>query len=392
LTRKPSSTRSSIDSHSPDDLPDELPDDGRWMARALELARRGIALTHPNPMVGAVLVKNGRAVGEGFHTYASLRHAEVIAIERAGQAGRGGALHVSLEPCCTTGRTGPCTKAIIAAGIKEVYSPMKDPNPAVAGRGFAELKRAGIAVHIGGVHEEFARETNEDYAKWIQSGLPFVTLKTALTLDGQIAMRAGSVTWITGKASREAVQRLRHEADGLLTGIGTVLSDDPRMSDRTGLPRRRRLLRVIVDSQLRLPLRSKLVKSAQGDVAVFTTRPAGSPRARTLKRLGVEVFQVRSHRGRVDLHAVLRELGRRQILNLVLEAGAELNGAMLEAEIVDKMVLFYAPRVMGTGGVPLARIPSKWFPRSPVLRSLTLNAYRPDFVVQGYFHDVYRNR
>ncbi len=220
---------------------------------------------------------------------------------------------------------------------------------------------------------------------------PFVTLKTALTLDGQIASQAGSTTWITSEPSREAVQRIRHAADALLTGIGTVLADDPRMSDRTGEPRRRRLLRAVVDSRLRMPLRSKLVKGAQGDVVVFTTQSLDSPKARALQRAGVEIVRVQSKRGHVDLHAVIRELGKREILNLVIEAGAELNGAALESGIVDKMILFYAPKVMGMGGVPMARIPSKWFAKSPALRNLKLQTCGPDFVVQGYFHDVYRN-
>jgi len=361
------------------------------MCEAMELARDGMALAHPNPRVGAVVVKNGLKIGEGFHVFNRRDHAEIIALRKAGSKARGATLYVSLEPCCSTGRTGPCTKAIIAAGIRNVYAPMKDPNPTVTGRGFAELNRAGVEVHLVENYKQYAEETNEDFAKWIRTGLPFVTLKTALTLDGQIAQKDGSVTWITSEPSREFVQRLRHQADALLTGIGTVLADDPRMSDRTGLPRRRRLLRAIVDSRLRMPLRSKLVKSAQGDLIVFTTQRADSPKARALVRAGVEVFQVRSRGSHVDLHAVLRELGRRDILNVLLEAGADLNGAAFQAGIVDKMILFYAPKIMGTGGVPMARIPSRWFAKSPALKNISLNACGPDFVVQGYFHDVYRN-
>jgi diaminohydroxyphosphoribosylaminopyrimidine deaminase / 5-amino-6-(5-phosphoribosylamino)uracil reductase len=361
------------------------------MCEAMELARDGMALAHPNPRVGAVVVKNGLKIGEGFHVFNRRDHAEIIALRKAGSKARDATLYVSLEPCCSTGRTGPCTKAIIDAGIKEVYAPMKDPNPKVAGRGFAALKRAGIKVHFVESFTQRAEEANEDFAKWVRTGLPFVTLKTALTLDGQISSRAGSTTWITSAASLEKVQRLRHQADALLTGIGTVLADNPRMSDRTGLPRRRRLLRAIMDTRLRLPLRSKLVKSAQGDVVVFTTQRTDSAKAHALVRAGVEVVRVRSRGGHVDLHAVLRELGRRDILNVLMEAGAELNGTALQAGIVDKMILFYAPKIMGTGGVSLARIPSKWFPKSPALTDISVQTYGPDFVVQGYFHDVYRN-
>jgi diaminohydroxyphosphoribosylaminopyrimidine deaminase / 5-amino-6-(5-phosphoribosylamino)uracil reductase len=350
-----------------------------------------MALAHPNPRVGAVVVKNGINVGEGFHVYDRRDHAEIVALRKAGAKARGASLYVNLEPCSTTGRTGPCTKAIIAAGIKKVYAVMKDPNPAVSGRGFAELKRAGIEVQVLERNHKYARETNEDFAKWIRTGLPFVTLKTALTLDGQIAQRADSVTWITSEPSREYVQRLRHAADALLTGIGTVLADDPRLTDRSGEPRRRRLLRVVLDSSLRLPLHSMLARNARGDVLIFTRQSPDSPKARALTKAGVEVCQLRGEWGRIDLKAALRELGKRQMLNVLLEAGAELNGAALQAGIVDKMILFYAPKVMGTGGVPLARIPSRWFAKAPALKNLRLMPLGSDFVVQGYFHDVYRD-
>jgi diaminohydroxyphosphoribosylaminopyrimidine deaminase/5-amino-6-(5-phosphoribosylamino)uracil reductase len=364
--------------------------DHSYIARALVLALRGVALAHPNPIVGAVLVKNNRVVGEGFHVYENRDHAEIVALKKAGKRARGATLYVTLEPCCTLGRTGPCTKAIIAAGVKRVVAAMQDPNPAVAGKGLAELRRAGIRVTTG-VCEEEARRWNDDFTKWIRTRLPLVTLKTALTLDGQIAERAGSVTWITSEVSRDAVRHIRHEADAVLTGIGTVLADDPRLTDRTGEPRRRRLLRAVIDSRLRMPPKSKLVKSAQDDLVIFTTQSLDSPKARALIRAGAEVVRLSAKRGHVDLHAVLRELGQRQVLNLLLEAGAELNGAALQAGIVDKMILFYAPKIMGTGGVPLARIPSRFFAKSPALNNLNVNRYGPDFAVQGYFHDVYRD-
>ncbi len=291
--------------------------DESHIARALALAARGTALAHPNPRVGCLIVKNNRVIGEGFHVYDRLDHAEIVALKQAGKKARGATLYVTLEPCCTTGRTGPCTNAIIDAGIKRVVAAMPDPNPAVAGRGLAQLRRAGIEV-TAGIHEDYARELNEDFAKWIRTGLPFVTLKTALTLDGQIAARSGSTTWITSESSREAVQRLRHEADALLTGIGTVLADNPRLTDRTGKPRRRKLLRVVIDSRLRLPMQSNLVKSADGDVSVFTTHPLDSPKALALERAGVAVVRVPAKRGHaylhVDLHAVLRDLGKHKIL------------------------------------------------------------------------------
>ena len=364
--------------------------DESWMARALVLAHRGAALAHPNPMVGAVVLRNERVVGEGFHTYEGRKHAEIIALEQARANARRATLYVNLEPCCHTGRTGPCTKAIIDAGIRRVVVAMRDPNPAVAGRGIRALRAAGIAVTVG-VREDDARHLNEAFAKWIRTKLPFVTLKTALTLDGRIAARTGSTTWITSGASREEVQRMRHEADALLTGIGTVLADDPRMTDRTALPRRRPLVRAIVDSKLRIPLKSGIVKSAKSDVLIFTTQSADSPKARLLRKAGVEIVRVRSRGGHVDLRDALREIGKREILSLILEAGSELNGAMLQADLVDKMVLFYAPKIMGDGAVPMAQLPSQWFKCSPALSQLSFRRYGPDFAVQGYFHDVYRN-
>src|SRR4029077_5648695 len=218
--------------------------DESHITHALALARRSTALAHPNPRVGCVIVKNNRIIGEGFHAYDRRDHSEIVALKKAGKKARGATLYVTLEPCCTTGRTGPCTNAIIAAGLKRVVAAMPDPNPAVAGRGFAQLRRAGIEVTVD-IHEAAARELNEGFAKWIRTGWPFVTLKTALPLTGQSAARSGSTTGITREASRDAVQHLRHEADALLTGIGTVLADNPRMSDRTGEPRRQKLLRAV---------------------------------------------------------------------------------------------------------------------------------------------------
>jgi diaminohydroxyphosphoribosylaminopyrimidine deaminase/5-amino-6-(5-phosphoribosylamino)uracil reductase len=360
------------------------------MAHALELARRGVARTHPNPMVGAVLVKHGRKIGEGLHVYDRRDHAEIVALKQARESARGATLYVTLEPCCTTGRTAPCTKAIIAAGVTRIVAAMKDPNPAVSGDGFAALKRAGLGVVVG-VDESVAKELNEAFAKWIRTGLPFVTLKVALTLDGQIAERAGEATAITGTSARAAAHRLRHSADALLTGIGTVLADDPLLTDRSGQGRRRRLLRAIVDSRLRLPLKSRVVKSADSDVIVFTTQRTDSRKASALKRAGVDVVWVPARAGHVDLRRVLREFGTREMLHVLLEAGAKLNGAALKSDLVDKVALFYAPKFMGTGGVPAVGISSSWFAKSPALSSYTVDRCEPDFLVEGYFHDVHGN-
>ncbi|MCL6481241.1 MAG: bifunctional diaminohydroxyphosphoribosylaminopyrimidine deaminase/5-amino-6-(5-phosphoribosylamino)uracil reductase RibD [Firmicutes bacterium] len=368
-------------------------DDARWMDRALELARQGEALASPNPMVGAVVVAGGRVVGEAFHTYDGVRHAEVLALEAAGPAARGATLYVNLEPCCHTGRTPPCTEAILRAGVARVVAAIADPNPAVSGRGLQRLRRAGLAL-LTGLRAAEARKLNEAFTCWIRTGRPLVTMKSALSLDARIAPSRPSGRarrWITGEAARAEVQQLRHAADAVLTGIGTVLADDPLLTDRTGRPRRRKLLRVVLDSRLRLPLDSRLVRSARGDLLVCTTASASARRARALARAGVELICVRSRGGRVDLTAVLEELGRRQILAVLLEAGAELGSAALAAGIVDRLVLFYAGRLLGADAVPWVTAPARHLRKLPPLRQVTLRTLGPDFVLEGSFRDVYGN-
>ncbi len=363
------------------------------MDRALALARQGEALAGPNPMVGAVVVKEGRVAGEGFHRYDEFDHAEIIALRAAGEAARGATLYVNLEPCCHHGRTEPCTPAIAAAGVRHVVAAMRDPNPAVFRKGFAALRAAGVEVSVG-AREKEARRLNEGFACWITSGRPMVTLKSALTLDGRISLpakRGGKhERWITSEASRCEVHRMRHSADAVLTGVGTVLADDPLLTDRSGLPRRRKLLRVVLDSRLRLPLHSQVVRSADGDVLVFTRRPQEGKKARALRRRGVEVLQVRG-RGQPDLRAVVDALGKREILSLLIEAGSRMNAASLAAGIVDKLFLFYAPRFAGGAGAPLLDA-NKATPFAPALiQDLNLYRFGPDWAVEGYLRDVYRD-
>lgn len=358
--------------------------DIRWMQRAMELARHAEGLASPNPMTGAVVVWNGRAIGEGFHTYEGRDHAEIIALKQAGMPAEGATLYVNLEPCSHVGRTGPCVEAIIAAGVKRVVAAMRDPNPRVAGRGFARLREAGIDV-VEGVGESEAREMHEAFTRWITARVPLVTMKSGMTLDGQLALgnakRRASATWITSEESRAEVHRMRHASDALVTGIGTVLADDPLMTDRTGLARRRPLLRVIVDSKLRLPVKSQIVKTARKDVLVFTAAREGHAKAQALRKVGVEVAHLRAREGHVDLRAVVRELGKREILSVILEAGSDLNGAALAAGIVDKVVLFIAPTIAGKQDVPLARISRA---KMPKLHDISVRKFGPDLCVSGY--------
>ncbi|MDP9038638.1 MAG: bifunctional diaminohydroxyphosphoribosylaminopyrimidine deaminase/5-amino-6-(5-phosphoribosylamino)uracil reductase RibD [Acidobacteriota bacterium] len=331
------------------------------MGRALELARDTVGLASPNPMVGCVLVREGELVGEGAHRYDRLDHAEVSALKDAGARGRdasGATAYVTLEPCSHHGRTGPCADALIAAKVARVMVATVDPNPQVRGRGNERLRAAGVEVAVG-LCEAEARELNAGFARWIATGRPLVTLKAALSADGMLAPPAagrvaGEPFWITGAAAREEVQRMRHAADGVLTGIGTVLADDPLLTDRSGGERRRRLLRVVLDSALRTPVGSKLVRSAAGDVLVFCGMEAPPERARALEAAGVHVQPIGGEGGRLDLGEVVARLGERGILTLLLECGSELNGAFLAAGLVDRVVLFRGARELGAGSVPFA--------------------------------------
>jgi diaminohydroxyphosphoribosylaminopyrimidine deaminase / 5-amino-6-(5-phosphoribosylamino)uracil reductase len=387
--------------------------DTRFMEHAFALARKATGLASPNPLVGCVIVNNGEIVGQGFHEYDGRSHAEVLAIRAAGEKSRGATLYVTLEPCNHTGRTGPCSDAIIAAGIARVVAAMQDPNPAVAGRGFEKLRAAGIEVHCG-LLEAQALALNESFACWILTQKPFVTLKSALTLDGQLAWPPASAkntrplpkaphksadkphdkshaAWITSEESRVEVHRMRHASDALLTGIGTILIDDPLLTDRSGLPRRRRLLRVILDTKLRLTPDARIVKTLDDDLLVVTSTPLTAPRARKLQEAGVDLLHVRRLRNGpagIDLQAVLAELGRRDILSVMLEAGPILNGAALTANVVHKLVLFYAPKIAGGGALPFAKAPSL---HSTTLRNLSLRQVGADFAVEGYLQNVYRN-
>jgi len=361
-----------------------------FMERALTLARKGAGLTSPNPMVGCVMVRDGQIVGEGFHRYDTLDHAEIVALKSAGQRARGATAYVNLEPCNRTGRTGPCTEALIGAGVERVVAAMQDPNPATSGRGFTRLREAEMELTTG-ILEEEARRLNEAFACWIRTKKPFVTLKSGLTLDGQLALPLGGKrqrpTWITSEESRAEVHRMRHASDALLTGIGTILVDNPLLTDRSGLLRRRRLLRVILDTKLRLPPDSRVVKTANHDLLVFTAAPLNSAKARKLKDQNVELIRVNSDGHSVDLQSVLIELGRREILSVLLEAGTGLNGSALAAGIVHKVVLFYSPKFAGVVGVPFAD--TKMIDRT-ALESVRMRQWGPDFAVEGYLRNVYR--
>ena len=337
--------------------------DRYWMQRALELARRGIAVSSPNPAVGCVILdRAGQVVGEGWHEYDLLDHAEVVALneakQHAGERLRGGTAYVTLEPCNHTGRTGPCTEPLIAAGLGRVVAATGDPNPNVTGHGMEALHAAGIQTTVG-VCETEARRINEGFARWIQSKRPCVLMKVAMTLDGRIAPPAGKHVarepyWITCQAARAAVQPLRWQADAAMTGVDTVLADDPMLTDRSGLRRRRPLLRVVLDSALRMPLDSKMVRGVQNDLVIFTVSK-DEARINELHQRGVRVEVLPAEAGRVPLGRVLDMLGEEGILTLLTETGTRLNTALLAGGMVDRMHIFVSPQIMGSDAVPAFR-------------------------------------
>jgi diaminohydroxyphosphoribosylaminopyrimidine deaminase / 5-amino-6-(5-phosphoribosylamino)uracil reductase len=337
--------------------------DHAWMQRALELARRGIGVTSPNPAVGCVILdKAGQVAGEGWHEYDLLDHAEVVALkvatQHAGERLRGGTAYVTLEPCNHTGRTGPCSEALIAAGLGRVVAATIDPNPAVAGHGLDRLRDAGVEVTLGVCQTE-ARRINEGFARWSRHRRPLVLMKVAMTLDGRIGPPAGQHVaqqpfWITSEIARAAVQPLRWQADAALTGVDTVLADDPWLTDRSGLRRRRPLLRVVLDSALRMPLESKMVATANNDVVIFTVSK-DSHRIEELRKRGVRIEVLPAEAGRVPLGKVLDLLGQDGILTVLTETGTRLNTALLEGGMVDRIHLFVSPQIMGSDAIPAFR-------------------------------------
>lgn len=365
------------------------PADLQWMARAFELAERSVGVSSPNPAVGCVLVqRDGSVVGEGFHAYDKLDHAEIVALKQAGDNARGATAYVTMEPCSHQGRTGPCADALIAAQVSRVVVATGDPNPQVNGQGVAKLWAGGVFVTTDVLRDE-ACSLNDGFAKYIQHRLPFVTLKAGVSLDGRIApghVPQGQAHYITSEASLAVVQRMRHASDAVITGVDTVIADDPLLTDRSGLPRRRPLLRVVLDSSLRLPVNSKLVRSAQGDVLVFHAS-AKSDHVWALEDAGVRLERVEAMDGHVSLQHVLNRLGEMQILSAMLEAGSRLNSASLAQGIVDKVCLFYAPCFLGSDAVLLLAGAGRI--DAPMER-ISWMAIGDDVCFEGYLRDPWK--
>jgi diaminohydroxyphosphoribosylaminopyrimidine deaminase / 5-amino-6-(5-phosphoribosylamino)uracil reductase len=380
--------------------------DEQLLHRALELARAATGQASPNPYVGAVIADaNGNVVGNGTYTYAGVKHAEILALEAAGEKANGGTLYINLEPHAHQGRTPPCTDALIKAGIHRVVASMPDPNPKVSGRGFDQLRTAGVHVVVGNLEEQ-ARKLNEAFARYVRHATPLVTLKAAMTLDGKIApppteeleRAAGTPAggWVTSEVARAHVQELRHQNDALMVGAGTILSDNPLLTDRSGGARRRPLLRVILDSRLRLPVDSRLVQDVaahrKDDVLVFCAS-ADPQKKSQLEKLGVRIEQIPAFGsdGRPDLPAILRRLGELEVTSVMIEGGATVNWTALAANVVDKVFLYYAPKILaGTGSIPFAAGAGfGHMNQAAQVKHLHLHRFGEDFAVEGYLRDPY---
>jgi diaminohydroxyphosphoribosylaminopyrimidine deaminase / 5-amino-6-(5-phosphoribosylamino)uracil reductase len=363
--------------------------DTQWMQAALDLARQGVGLASPNPTVGCIILRDGRIVGRGFHRYAQRDHAEIVALAEAGEAARGATAYVTLEPCSHYGRTGPCARALNEAGVARVVVATGDPNPLVSGHGFRMLREAGIDVSVGLLAAE-ARELNDAFAHFIRHRMPFVSLKIAATLDGTIAPpqrihhdRASFP--ITGPAAHARVQELRHAHDALLTGIGTILTDDPLLTDRSGRPRRRPLLRVVLDSQLRLPVTARILENVNDDLLIVTRSEDHAPRQALIER-GARILAIETQAsGGISLRALLKYLGEQEITSVMVEAGAHLNRSVLVADLADKLYLFQALHFLGPEAVPMFAGPhATALPR--LLRYRT-EQIEDDLLIEGYMHD-----
>jgi len=358
--------------------------DIKFAKRALELAAQGIGQVSPSPLVGCVIVTDaGEAVGEGFYVYDKVRHAEIIALEESGGKAVGATAYVSLEPHAHHGRTTPCTEALINAGIRRVVCPIEDPNPLVSGKGFERLREAGLQVEVG-LLETDAERLNEKYNCYFRKGRPFVHLKMASSLDGKIATRAGDSRWITGEASLRRVHELRHEYDAILIGSGTALADDPTLTDRSGKERRRKLVRLILDSRLRLSPDSKLARTSKEIPTIIFSDNQDREKIQSLEDEGIEI--IFEPGGGRDLNYIFRELKKRNLQSLFVEGGSQIAGAFLDAGFVDKVSFFIAPMLIGgkdspsaIGGTGVVRLAN-----ANKLSYVEIRQHESDIEVTGY--------
>lgn len=361
-------------------------DDAHFMQIALELAARGRGFTSPNPMVGAVVVKDARVVGQGYHQAVGKPHAEVNALDDAGDRARGATLYVTLEPCNHTGRTPPCTEKVLAAGIRRVVVAMADPNPDVAGGGARRLREQGVTVDLG-VLESEALRLNEAFVKYVREKRPFVIAKCAATLDGRIATRTGDSRWVTGGEAREYVHRVRHAVDGIMVGVGTVRQDDPSLTTRLPDIDGADPARIILDTHLSISGNAKVLRlDSESDTIIVCGKEAPREKRKALENIQARVVAMPLVEGVVDLHALMDRLGEMEFASLLIEGGSRVLGSAFSAGIVDKINFFYAPKILGGGdGVPILRGPGPdSMGDSLQVRGATVHRFGPDVMIEGY--------
>lgn len=367
-------------------------DDEHFMRMALDLAGKGEGFTSPNPMVGAVIVKNGKVVGKGYHRASGEAHAEVNAIDDAGALTQGSTLYVTLEPCNHTGRTPPCTEKVLAAGIKRVVVAMIDPNPGVKGGGTTYLKSRGLDITTG-ICENRAKKCNEVYIKYVKTKRPFTIIKCAATLDGRIATRTGDSKWVTGEKSRRFVHRLRHAVDAIMVGINTVEKDNPslttRLTNRPGNFKGLDPVRIVIDTHLRIPEEAKLLQlESDSDTIIITGRLASKDKKARIEKKGAKVVESPVKDGLIDLDILMDRLGALGITSLLIEGGSRITASALSAGIADKIVFFFAPKILGgDDGVPVCRGPGPDLMKNCIpVKDIDIRRFDDDVMIQGYIH------
>ncbi len=356
------------------------------MRRVLQLAEKGRGKTRPNPMVGAVIIKNGRLVGEGYHKKAGGPHAEISALKQAGIQARGAEMYVSLEPCCHHGRTPPCTEAIIQSGIKKVYVGVRDANPLVAGKGIRRLKKMGIEVHSGILKKECLR-LNEVFFKFIRTNTPFVYLKSGMSLDGKIATTTGESQWITGPQPRALVHKLRNEVDAILVGAGTVVKDNPSLTTRLGKRKGRNPVRVVLDPECKIPLSAKVFANCREETVIYASRTGlPLPRKKSLSQKKVLVLNFDCRNNEIPLQQLMLELGRQGITSVLIEGGSQVNASALRENIVDKVMLFMAPLIIGGASAPgvVGGPGIKSLQEALNIKDMNVRSVGRDFLIEGY--------
>jgi diaminohydroxyphosphoribosylaminopyrimidine deaminase/5-amino-6-(5-phosphoribosylamino)uracil reductase len=354
-----------------------------WMRRVLRLAEKGRGSTSPNPMVGAILVKDGKVVGEGYHSKAGEAHAEIVALQQSGEEARGTILYLNLEPCTHYGKTPPCAPQVIEAGVKRVVIGTEDPNPLVKGKGIETLRRAGLDVEVG-ILEKECRRLNEAFFKYMTKKEPFVILKVAATLDGKIATRSGDSRWISEEASRRFVHKLRNQVDGVLVGIGTVLRDDPLLTSR--MRGGRDPYRIVLDSRLKIPEGAKVIGTSPSKAIIATTELAPKEKIERLGKKGVKILVIDSKEGKVNLKSCLSRLGQIGMMTLMVEGGSQVNGSFLDEGLIDKLLLFLSPKLIGDqqalgmfGGRGVSRLQEAVF-----LKEIKAKRVGEDILLEGY--------